>query len=174
MALKAEASLTVALATGTLVYAIFQNATPTIADQRSVDQFNADLESAERQASWTAAAAVAGISLISRDPNPFIFGGAMVIVLAWAHRHADMVNPLTGKASVERREPHGAQVPPALADRRRAMRQAEARPRPWRRGRAHRLQRRLAGRAAARRRLVVVDRRAGNGQGRRAPRRDER
>lgn len=101
MALKPEASLTVALATGTLVFAIFQNATPTIADQRSVDQFNSDLESAERQASWTAAAAVAGISLISRDPNPFIFGGAMVIVMAWAHRHADMVNPLTGRASLE-------------------------------------------------------------------------
>lgn len=101
MALKPETSLTVALATGTLVFAIFQNATPTIADQRSVDSFNADLESAERQASWTAAAAVAGISLISRDPNPFIFGGAMVIVMAWAHRHADMVNPLTGKASLE-------------------------------------------------------------------------
>lgn len=101
MALKPDISLTVALATGTLVYAIYQNATPTLADQRSVDAFNTDLASAERQASWTAAAAVAGISLISRDPNPFIFGGAMVIVLAWSHRHADMVNPLTGKASLE-------------------------------------------------------------------------
>lgn len=100
MALKPEVSLTVALATGTLVYAIYQNATPPLTDQRSVDAYNSDLESAERQASWTAAAAVAGISLISRDPNPFIFGGALIIVLAWSHRHANAVNPLTGKASL--------------------------------------------------------------------------
>ncbi|MER6059474.1 hypothetical protein [Streptomyces albidoflavus] len=98
MALKPEVSLTVALATGTLVYAIYQNATPTLADVRSVDQFNTDIESAERQASWTAAAAVAGISLLSRDPGPFILGGGMIIVMAWAHRHANMVNPLTGRA----------------------------------------------------------------------------
>lgn len=98
MALKPEISLTVALATGTLVYAIYTNATPSIADIRSVDQFNADVSGAERQATWTAAAAVAGISLVSRDPGPFIFGGLMVIAMAWSHRHADMVNPLTGKA----------------------------------------------------------------------------
>jgi len=98
MALKPEVSLTVALATATLVYAIYQNATPTIADIRSVDQYNGDMQAAERQASWTAAAAVSGISLVAKDPGPFIVGGAMVIAMAWAHRHADMVNPLTGKA----------------------------------------------------------------------------
>lgn len=96
--LKPEVSLTVALATGTLVYAIYTNATPTLADVRSVDSFNQDIESAERQASWTAAAAVAGISLLSKDPGPFILGGAMVIVMAWSHRHANAVNPLTGRA----------------------------------------------------------------------------
>lgn len=97
--LKPEVSLTVALATGTLVYSIYQGATPTIADIRTVDPNNSDVQSAERQATWTAAAAVAGISLIAKDPNPFIFGGAMVIVMAWGRRHADMVNPLTGLAS---------------------------------------------------------------------------
>lgn len=98
MSLKPEVSLTVALATGTLVYAIYQNATPTLADIRTVDQYNGDVEAAERQASWTAAAAVSGISLVARDAGPFIFGGIMVIAMAWAHRHADMVNPLVGKA----------------------------------------------------------------------------
>jgi len=96
--LKPEVSLTVALATGTLVFAIYQNATPTLADIRSADQFNGDLAGAERQASWTAAAAVAGISLVSKDPGPFVVGGAMIVALAWAHRHANMVNPLTGRA----------------------------------------------------------------------------
>lgn len=99
MALKPEVSLSVALATGTLVYAIYQGAVPTAADIRTVDPQNADIASAERQATWTAAAAVAGISLISKDPNPFIFGGGLIIVMAWSKRHANFVNPLTGLAS---------------------------------------------------------------------------
>lgn len=99
MALKPNESIMVALATGTIVYAIYSNALPTLADVRSVDQMNQDVDSAERQATWTSAAVCAGISLVSRDPNPFIFGGLVTVVLAWSHRHANMVNPLTGKAS---------------------------------------------------------------------------
>jgi hypothetical protein len=98
MPLKPEVSLSVALATGTLVYAIYSNATPTLADIRSADQYNADLNGARRSATWTAAAAVAGISLVSKDPGPFIVGGAMLIAMDWMHRHADAVNPLTGRA----------------------------------------------------------------------------
>lgn len=99
MALKPEVSLSVALATGTLVYAIYSNATPTLADIRTVDQYNGDMAASRKGATWTAAAAVAGISLVSKDPGPFVVGGAMVIALDWFHRHADAVNPLTGKAS---------------------------------------------------------------------------
>jgi hypothetical protein len=99
MALKPDVSLTVALATGTLVYAIYSNLTPTIADIRTADQYNADISASRKGATWTAAAAVAGISLVSKDPGPFVVGGAMVIALDWFHRHADAVNPLTGKAS---------------------------------------------------------------------------
>lgn len=98
MALKPEASVMAALATGTVVYAIYSKATPTLADVRSVDAMNQDLDSAERQATWTAAAVCAGISLVTRDPGPFILGGLMTIALAWSHRHANMVNPLTGRA----------------------------------------------------------------------------
>lgn len=99
MALKPEVSLAVALATGTLVYAIYQNATPTLADIRTADQYNGDISAARKGASWTAAAAVAGISLVSKDAGPFVLGGAMIIALDWFHRHADAVNPLTGMAS---------------------------------------------------------------------------
>ena len=98
MPLKPEVSIPVALATGTMVYAIYSNTTPSIADIRTADQFNADVASSRKQAAWTAAAVVAGISLITKDPNPFILGGALIIGMDWAHRHADMVNPLTGRA----------------------------------------------------------------------------
>lgn len=96
--LKPEVSIPVALATGTLVYAIYSNSTPSLADIRTADQFNADVSSTRKQAAWTSAAVVAGISLITKDPNPFILGGALIIGMDWAHRHADMVNPLTGRA----------------------------------------------------------------------------
>lgn len=99
MALKPDASIMVALATGTLVYAIYQGAVPPTADVRTAEAYNGDIEAAERGAAWTSAAAVAGISLVSKDPNPFILGGAMIIVLSWTKRHADAVNPLTGRAT---------------------------------------------------------------------------
>lgn len=96
--LKPEISIGVALATATVVYGIHQNATPTIADVRSLDSQNKDIQGAERQATWLSAALVAGISLIAKDPTVFIVGGTMVIVLAWATRHADLVDTVTGRA----------------------------------------------------------------------------
>lgn len=98
--LKPEVSIPVALATGTLVWAIYSNATPTIADVRVAEPGNTDIESSRKLAAWTSAAAVAGISLIAKDPTPFILGGAMVITLDWWHRHANAVHPATGKASL--------------------------------------------------------------------------
>ncbi len=98
MTMKPETSLSLGLATAVVVYAIFQNATPSIADIRVADEQDPDIDSAERLASWTAAGAVAGISLIAKDPTVFVIGGSMVIVLAWWHRHANQVNPLTGRA----------------------------------------------------------------------------
>lgn len=99
MALKPDVSMSVALATGTLVFGIYQVITPSTADIRTVEPGNRDVEASERQATWTAAVAVAGISLITKDPNPFIVGGALVIAMAWSKRHANFVNPLTGRAS---------------------------------------------------------------------------
>lgn len=96
--LKPEMSLSLSLATATVVYGIYQGALPSVADVRSIDQQNSDVESAERLAGWTSAAVVSGISILAKDPTIFIVGSAMVVTLAWWHRHADMVNPLTGKA----------------------------------------------------------------------------
>lgn len=99
MALKPEISLGVALATGAVVYGIYTNATPTVADIRTLPSQNRDVASAEKQATWTAAAVVGGISLIAKDPTVFILGGVMVVALAWSHRHANLVDQVTGRAS---------------------------------------------------------------------------
>ena len=96
--LKPEISLTVGLATAVLVFAIYQQATPSIADIRVGDELDPDIEDAERVASWTAAGTVAAVSLLAKDATVFILGGSMVIAMAWMTRHADAVNPLTGRA----------------------------------------------------------------------------
>lgn len=99
MALKAETSLFVGLTTATIVYGIYQGALPTLADVRTVEPNNTDLQSAEKTATWTAAAVVAGVSLLARDATVFIMGGTMLVALSWLHRYSDQVNPLTKRAT---------------------------------------------------------------------------
>jgi hypothetical protein len=87
------------VATATLVYGIYVNALPSVADIRAGDVGNADIAGSEKLAAWASAGTVAAISLIAKDPTIFIIGGATMLLLSWAHRHANLVNPLTGKAS---------------------------------------------------------------------------
>lgn len=98
MALKPEASLMVSLATAAVVYAVYSNATPSVADVRSLDPGNRDVQKSERMATWTAAGVVAGISLLAKDATIFVIGGAMTVAMAWATRHADTVDGLKDSA----------------------------------------------------------------------------
>jgi hypothetical protein len=100
MAARAEVSLGVGLATGALVWGVYNSALPSLAEVRVSAQNDRDLSAAERSATWTAAAIVAGVSLISRDATVFVMGGAMIVGLAWLHRHANQVHPEVGKATM--------------------------------------------------------------------------
>jgi len=95
--LKPEISVPAGLATGAVVYAIYQNATPTIADIRALPEKNLDIDKSERQASWIAAGVVSAISLVARDPVIFWFGSAAVIGMAWWTRHANHTVPSQGR-----------------------------------------------------------------------------
>lgn len=96
---KPEVSIGVGLATAALVYSIYSNATPTLADIRAAEPGNQDIEATRKAAAWTAAGVVAAVSLISKDATVFSLGGAMVIALDWLHRHGNEVDPRTGKAA---------------------------------------------------------------------------
>jgi hypothetical protein len=96
MALRPEVSLPTALATAAIVFVTYDHALPSIADSRCGGMNDDHLSSCEKQAAWTSAAIVGGISLIAKDPNVFIIGGAMIIALSWWHRHANAVNPDSG------------------------------------------------------------------------------
>lgn len=94
--LKPEASLTVALATGAVVWAVYTNALPTLPDVRVGKAHDSDIDGSRKAAAWTAAAVVAGISLIAKDRTIFILGGGMVVAADWWYRHANARNPETG------------------------------------------------------------------------------
>lgn len=94
MALGREVSLGVGLATAALVWGVYNSALPSIVDARVAPPADADLEAAERTATWTSTAVVAGVSLLSKDATVFVLGGTMVVVLAWWHRHANAHNPM--------------------------------------------------------------------------------
>lgn len=99
MALKPEVSLPVALAVGTMVYAIHSNATPPLIDLRATEPGNRDVDASRKIATWTSAAIVSFVSLVTRDPNIFIVGGAMVVAMDFFTRHANAVHPDTGKVT---------------------------------------------------------------------------
>lgn len=109
MGLKPDVSLTVALATGAVVWSIYTNAVPTLPDIRVGKPNDPDIDASRKAAAWTAAGLVAGISLIAKDSTIFITGGAMVIVADWWVRHANAKNPMVAGVT-----PAGAQV--ALQD----------------------------------------------------------
>ena len=61
------------------------------------DAYHPANSSAIKKAGYTSLVAVAGISLLARDPNIVILGGASIIAFHAHYRHADMVNPGTGQ-----------------------------------------------------------------------------
>lgn len=112
MALKREVSLGVGLATAALVWGVYNSALPSIADVRVGSPGDGDIAASERTATWTAAAVVAGVSLLAKDPTVFVLGGAMVVTLAWWHRHSNMHNPSLGSSFI----PSAANVMGAAMD----------------------------------------------------------
>lgn len=106
--LKAEVSVPVALGTAALTYAAYNNALPSLADSRSIEPDNGHLASAERQALLTAVGVSAAVSLISKDPLPFILGSGLAVALSWYHRWNNHVDPMSGRlvqSDVARRTP---------------------------------------------------------------------
>lgn len=95
--LKPDAAVIAGIASAALAVGIYQNDLPTLAECRTSESGDPDLDSAEKSATWKAAAVVAGVSLLVKDPTVFLIGGAAVVALSWAHRHANYVDPISGR-----------------------------------------------------------------------------
>lgn len=98
MALKADAEVSIALATSVMAYGAYQLALPSMADVRSLEPNNRDIQGAEKTAAWVSAGLVAFVALITKSPNVFILGGATVIAASWMTKHADRVDNVSKKA----------------------------------------------------------------------------
>jgi hypothetical protein len=95
--LKPDASVMAAVATAGTVFAIYNLQVGSVATAHASDANHSSLESSRKKAGYTAFVAVAGLFLITRDGNIAILGGASIIAMELAYRHAIMSDPATGR-----------------------------------------------------------------------------
>lgn len=100
MALKPELSFGASLAVMALDFGIYQLHMPTTSDIRSSAPHNQAIDSSRKGATWTAVGACGALSLLSKDPNIFIFGAGFAAVLTFYYKHANMVHPGTGEVTM--------------------------------------------------------------------------
>lgn len=98
MSLKPDSEVTIALATSAMAYAAYQYALPPMADIRSLEPNNADIQASERTAAFIATGFVGLVALLTKSPSVFILGGSTIIVSSWSARHADQVSTISKKA----------------------------------------------------------------------------
>lgn len=89
--------MTVGILTGVADALIWTHFMPSVADIKEVTQFNGNIESTER----TALLLTTGFTLLTagfaRSAKVFAIGGVVILALDFATKHANAVNPQTGK-----------------------------------------------------------------------------
>lgn len=97
--LQPDSATTVGLLTAAGVYLIYNNALPRVADIRTIESQNKDVDASRRMAAYKSAALIGIVFLVARDLNSYIISGAALIGIDLMYRHADAVNPQTGKVA---------------------------------------------------------------------------
>jgi hypothetical protein len=100
MALKPELSFGASLAVIAIDYGVYQLHMPTVTDVKAASPHNSTVDSGRKGAAWTAISICAALSILSRDPNFFIFGAGFAVILDWYYRHANSVAPATGQVTL--------------------------------------------------------------------------
>jgi hypothetical protein len=94
---KPENSVIAGMATVAIVAGIYQIDVGSVSQVHASDAGHGANTAGIKKAGYTALIAVAGISLLARDPNIVILGGAAIIAFHSHYRHANLVNPATNK-----------------------------------------------------------------------------
>lgn len=94
--LKPDGSIAIGIATGIMVYAIFDHELPDMATVHATDAGDINVELARKKATWTSAGVLSAITLLTKDVNVFILGSVVLFALDMHTRHANASNPQTG------------------------------------------------------------------------------
>lgn len=107
--LKPEGSTVAGLATVGTVIGVYQLSVGSVSQAHATDANHPALEASRKKAGYLSLVLVAGLTLITKDANVGILGGAAIIGMEIAYRHGIMANPLTGK--MENPNPSAAYEP---------------------------------------------------------------
>jgi hypothetical protein len=87
--LKPSDELVVGATSVALVYAIYAQSTPNLADVRADTPGNVNTYASTKMAAVTSIAAVGALSLLAHSPTVFTLGGAMIILETWKYHYAN-------------------------------------------------------------------------------------
>lgn len=110
--LKPDTATMVGLLTAGGVYLIYNNALPTVADVRTADPHDGDVEAARKAATWKGLALIGAVFLVARDLNSYIISGSALIGIDLMYKHANAVHPATGKIDTDTGPVMGGNVHP--------------------------------------------------------------
>ncbi|SRR6266568_1506990 len=116
--LSGENSIIASLATVALVLGVYNMKIGPVADVHATNPGDGNTQAAIRKAGWTAITAVAALTLLAKDPNIAILGGAALIAEELSYRHALMTNPGTGQITLtpQAYQPAGGASVTAIGD----------------------------------------------------------
>lgn len=90
----------VGLLTAAGVYLIYNNALPSVADVRTANPDDQDADTARKHATLASVGLVAVVFLVARDINSYIISGAALVGIDLMYKHANQVNPASGKVDM--------------------------------------------------------------------------
>lgn len=91
--LKPENSVVAGIATIALVAAVYQLDAGSVSQVHASDAGHGANTAGIKKAGYTNLVLVAGLTLLARDPNILILGGAAIVAFQAHYRHANLVNP---------------------------------------------------------------------------------
>jgi hypothetical protein len=95
--LKPPEAVSIGLAEAAAVYVIYQAMLPNHADIASAPAHDKTIEAGRKKAAWTSAALIGFVFLITQDLNAFWISGLALTGIDLMTKHANGVNPATGK-----------------------------------------------------------------------------
>lgn len=91
----------VGVATAFAAIMIYNHFLPSLADVRTAQAFDPDIEAAERTALVASTGFVLVTAGITQSLEVFIIGGLAIVAVDFAMKHANAVNPDTGKLAMQ-------------------------------------------------------------------------